>query len=106
MQLHTCVCAVMCFEVGALCVCFPTANVVTRVSGDSLPRPGAPAAFGFGSSGKQSPLEIMRGSVGVKRSQTRSIFYLTIQRNYASYNTVEYGHRFGFGAFMKGKLHL
>ncbi len=47
MQLHTCVRAVMCFEVGALCVSFPTANIVTRVCGNPLPRPGAPATFGL-----------------------------------------------------------
>lgn len=35
----------MCFEMGALCVSFAAANVVARVSGDPLPRPGAPAAF-------------------------------------------------------------
>lgn len=47
-QERTCVRAVMCFEVGALGVRFPTADVVTRVRGNSLPRPGAPAAFRLG----------------------------------------------------------
>lgn len=39
--------AVMCFQMGALCVGFPTANVVTCVCGNPLPGPGAPATLGL-----------------------------------------------------------
>lgn len=45
--LLPCVCAVVCFQVGALCVRFATADVVARVRRHPLPWPGAPAAFGL-----------------------------------------------------------
>ena len=47
-DVQTCVCAVVSLEVRALGVGLPTACVVTRVCGDALPRPGAPAALGLG----------------------------------------------------------
>lgn len=48
-------CAVMSFEMGALCVGFAAADVVARVRGDPLPGPGAPAAFGFWLLGQTVP---------------------------------------------------
>lgn len=51
----TCVCAVVCFQVGALCVRFATANVVTRVRRHPLPGPGAPTAFGLRLLGQAVP---------------------------------------------------
>ena len=59
----------MCFEVGALCVSFPTANIVTRVRGDSLPRPGAPPAFRFWFLRQAVPTGDHEGLCGVQRNK-------------------------------------
>ena len=44
----TCVCAVVCLQMGALGVGLATAHVVTGVRGDPLPWPGAPSTLWLG----------------------------------------------------------
>lgn len=69
-RTRTCVCAVMRFEVGALRVGLPTAHVVARVGGNSLPWPGAPTAFGLGFLGQAVPAGDHERLCGIKRPQS------------------------------------
>lgn len=69
-RVRTCVCTVMRFEVGALRVGFPTAYVVARVRGDSLPRPGAPTAFRFGLLRQAVPAGDHEGLCGIESPQS------------------------------------
>lgn len=70
LRAPTCVCAVMRFEVGALRVGFPTSDVVARVCGHSLPRPGAPAAFGLGFLRQAVPTGDHEGLCRTNRAQS------------------------------------
>lgn len=69
-RTRTCVCAVVRFEVGALRVGLPTADVVARVRGDSLPWPGAPTAFRLGFLRQAVPAGDHEGLCGMESPQS------------------------------------
>lgn len=58
------------FEVGALRVGFPTTDVVARVCGNSLPRPGAPTAFRLGFLRQAVPTGDHEGLCRINRPQS------------------------------------
>lgn len=62
----------MSFEVGALCVSLPTADVVTRVCRNPLPGPGAPTTFGLRLLRQAVTAGDHEGICGVKRSWSSS----------------------------------
>lgn len=61
-------CAVMSFEMRALCVGFAAAHVVARVRGDPLPGPGAAAAFGLRLLGQTVPTGDHEGFCAAERT--------------------------------------
>lgn len=67
---------VMCFEVRALCVSFPTANVITRVCSNSLPWPGASTTFRLRLFWQAVPTGDHKGFCGVNRSQSTFTLYM------------------------------
>lgn len=69
-RIRTCVCAVMRFEVRALGVGFPTADVVARVRGHPLPRPGAPTPFRLGLLRRAVPAGDHEGLCGMESPQS------------------------------------
>lgn len=89
-HLHTCVRAVMCFEVGALRVRFPAADVVTRVRGDALPRPGAPATFGLWFLRQAVAAGDHEGLCGAKRQRQYHTWGQNIQLRHISDSTWRY----------------
>lgn len=76
----------MCFEVGALRVGFPTANIVTRVCGDSLPWPGAPSTFRLWFLRQTVPAGDHEGLCGVRESKITVIIIVTIICNREKYS--------------------
>lgn len=79
-KLHTCVCAVMGFKMRALCVGFPTANIITRVCGDSLSRPGAPTTFRLWFFGQAIATGDHEGLCGAKIPRLASLYLIILPR--------------------------
>lgn len=89
----------MCFEVGALRVGFPTTDVVARVRGNSLPRPGAPTTFRLGFLRQAVPAGDHEGICRINRPQsagstpqTRAIAFKRLSKRHRGAP----GNRFGF----------